>query len=149
MNDLDQNDYRKLIEMAPILCVDVILKLDGKYLLFRRCNEPLRGEWWVIGGRVRKGEDPLAAVTRKLIEETGLVKVDGFQFVGYYNEVFPFSSVGRGPYHTVSLVFTLELCDEDLSAIKLDAQHDSWGVDDDLPPGFAANLVTSTAGALP
>ena len=49
--------YTKIIEDLPIYCVDIIIKNDQEeYLLIKRNNEPKKGEWWVIGGRVLKGE---------------------------------------------------------------------------------------------
>lgn len=142
---LDQKDYAKVIECAPVLCVDVdLVTPDGKHVLFRRCNEPLKGEWWVIGGRVWKGEDPVNAARRKLREETGLdFKPDRLTFVGYYNEVFEFSSLGRGKYHTVSLVYRATITA--VNAVRLDAQHSDWTLADRLPNGFTANLLTEGA----
>jgi len=54
---IQENLYKKILEYLPILCVDVIIKdLNGSILLIKRNNEPLKGEWWVIGGRVLHGE---------------------------------------------------------------------------------------------
>jgi len=53
----------------PILCVDVILRnRKGEYLLLKRLNEPKKGRWWPVGGRVSGGE-LTAAARRKVREE--------------------------------------------------------------------------------
>lgn len=141
---LDQRDYAKVIECAPVLCVDVDLVLpSGSHVLFRRCNEPLKGEWWPVGGRVWKGEGPEAAARRKVREETGLEIIPArLRFVGYYNEVFEFSSLGRGKYHTVSLVFQCPVSTEELKVMRLDGQHSEWTLADRLPNGFTTSLLT-------
>jgi ADP-ribose pyrophosphatase YjhB (NUDIX family) len=60
----------------------------GRLLLIRRANEPGRGLWSLPGGRVEPDETDNKAVSRELLEETGL-------------EVIPGTLVGmvlRGPY---------------------------------------------------
>jgi ADP-ribose pyrophosphatase YjhB (NUDIX family) len=60
----------------------------GRLLLIKRANEPGRGLWSLPGGRVERDETDNKAVSRELLEETGL-------------EVIPDTLVGmvlRGPY---------------------------------------------------
>ena len=51
---LPENIYKEIISNIPILCVDIILtnKNKNKFLLIKRNNEPLKNEWWIVGGRV-------------------------------------------------------------------------------------------------
>lgn len=130
--NLTAADYRAVIDRVPVLCVDVDLQTrDGRHVLFRRVNEPLAGEWWVLGGRVFKGETGTAAATRKLREEAGVeVAPARLAFRGYYQRVFDRSAFGPGPYHTVSLVFE---CPCDPGQIRLDGQHSEWALFDRLP----------------
>ena len=67
----------------PIVGVGGVIVEDGKVLLVRRKYEPLKGHWSLPGGMVEIGEMLEAAVTRELLEETGLA-VD----VGPVIEVF-------------------------------------------------------------
>ena len=53
--------YKDIIKSVPILCVDILINLDDKYLLIKRNDNPLKGEWWVPGGRVLLGEDCISA----------------------------------------------------------------------------------------
>lgn len=135
MSKLNHDDYARLISFAPVLCVDVILREpEGQYILFRRENEPLKGEWWVVGGRVEKGEKIEDVVRRKLFEEINTFKFSTPNFTGgWYEDFFEFSSVGRGAYHTVSLVFEATVDPKD---IRLDGQHSEWKLVDELPLQF-------------
>lgn len=63
---------------------------DGEHrlLLVRRANEPGRGRWSLPGGRVEAGETDEQAVTREVLEETGIaVAVD--HHVGSVTRVAP------------------------------------------------------------
>src|SRR5439155_16307251 len=67
----------------PIVGVGAVIVDDGNVVLIRRKYEPLKGHWSLPGGMVEIGETLEAALTREMLEETGLV-VD----VGPVIEVF-------------------------------------------------------------
>ena len=67
----------------PIVGVGAVIVDAGKVVLIRRKYEPLKGHWSLPGGMVEVGETLEAALTRELLEETGL-SVD----VGPVIEVF-------------------------------------------------------------
>src|SRR3990167_946955 len=71
-NIIPEKEYRKIVGLVPIVCVDVVLAYRGKYILVKRATEPLKGLWWVVGGRLRKGETTRLAAKRKVWEEVGL-----------------------------------------------------------------------------
>ena len=56
----------------PIVGVGVVIVEDGRALLVRRGNEPLKGEWSIPGGVVELGETLREAAAREAKEETGL-----------------------------------------------------------------------------
>jgi colanic acid biosynthesis protein WcaH len=127
--------YHRIIEVLPILCVDVIVtNTRGEYLLIRRANEPLKGEWWVIGGRVLKGETLEQAAVRKVLEETSL-NVQAVHPVGYYEALSqenPFGLDSR--LHAVSVVFSTVV--DDRQQIRLDDQSMDWKYAQELPADF-------------
>ena len=70
---IEEKLYKKIQEVLPICCVDVvILNKNKEFLLLKRKNEPAKDQWWVPGGRIKKGEKTEKAVLRKVKEETGL-----------------------------------------------------------------------------
>jgi colanic acid biosynthesis protein WcaH len=127
--------YKHIIEVLPILCVDVIItNTRGEYLLIKRANEPRKGEWWVIGGRLLKGETLEEAVVRKVWEETSL-KVEAVHPIGYYEAVSQENPFGLAPrFHAVSVVFST-LVDDD-QQIRLDDQSIDWKYAQELPADF-------------
>ncbi len=59
----------------------VINDRHGRLLLIRRGHEPGAGLWSLPGGRIEPGESDQQAVTREILEETGL-RVDCGRLLG-------------------------------------------------------------------
>lgn len=127
--------YKKIVEVLPILCVDIIIKnQNGEYLLIKRANEPLKGQWWVIGGRVLKGENLEQAAKRKVKEEVGL-EIDNVKSVGYYEDVSETNPFGlTTPLHSISIVFSTIIENEKI--VTLDYQSSDWKYSKELPIDF-------------
>ena len=135
MNRIPAPDYEKIIDVLPILCVDIAARNDrGEYLLVKRSNPPKKDHWWVIGGRVLKGETLEAAAARKLKEEAG-VTADSLAPIGYMELPFDAHPFGRPVnYHAVSVVFRAELgAGQD---VTLDDQSSEWTWAPELPADF-------------
>ena len=122
--------YSQIIETITILCVDFILFFNNKYLLIKRNDNPLKGEWWVPGGRVLIGEDCIEAAKRKLNEELNF-PADNLKLYGIYEDLFDESSFGKHLYHTVSIVYFLEI--SSIDGIDLNSSSSAWKLRDKLP----------------
>lgn len=127
--------YKQILEVLPILCVDVVITNPrGQYLLVKRKGEPLKGQWWVVGGRVLKGETMEQAVVRKVKAEVGLTLMN-LRPIGFYEEVFsdaPFDV--QSGLHAVSVVFAGEAGDP--QTVRLDGQSEDWTYAGALPETF-------------
>jgi colanic acid biosynthesis protein WcaH len=129
--------YRKVQLSLPILCVDLLVRYQGKYLLIKRKEQPMKDVFWVIGGRVEKGEDLKRAAFRKLKQETGLTaRSRDMHMVGIYEDTYEESSLGRipGGYHTVAVVF--EVFVDSIEWLKLDDTSSEWGLFERPPERF-------------
>lgn len=131
MTFLPIETYKTIVDTMPVLCVDAIISNDiGEYLLIKRAVEPLKGEWWVPGGRVYKGETLEEGIKRKMREELGIeIRIMGAG--GYYEDHFhkdPLNAAGG--LHTLSIVFYVKPLNLD---VKLDIQSSEWGFFKDLP----------------
>jgi len=135
MNFIPLDEYSNIIKAMPVLCVDIVAKNSrDAYLLIKRVNEPKKNKWWVIGGRVLKGETLKDAARRKVKEETGL-RVNGLQPIGYFellNDVSPFGLPFK--YHTISVVFKAAI--NDGQVIELDNQSLEFKFVKKLPADF-------------
>jgi colanic acid biosynthesis protein WcaH len=128
-------DYKKIVAVLPILCVDIIIKNgQGEYLLIKRANEPLKDQWWVIGGRVLKGESLEDAAKRKVQEEVGL-EINNLKSIGYYEDAFETNPFGlTTPLHAISIVFSTIIADK--QRVTLDSQSSDWKYSNELPAKF-------------
>lgn len=122
MKTLPRRQYKKILEVMPILTVDGIIMHNGKYLLLKRANKPLQGEYWTPGGRVYKGERLVEAFKRKMFEEIGL-KVKVVSVVGFYEDFYKDNNLDIKMVHTVSVVFLAEV---DRFVIKMDSQSTDY-----------------------
>jgi ADP-ribose pyrophosphatase len=67
-------DYVNVLAITP----------EGKMLLFRQVKYAVEGESLApVGGYMEPGEDPLEAVQRELLEETGY-EAEDWRFLGHY-----------------------------------------------------------------
>ncbi len=115
--------YKKIHKTMIVVCVDLVVKHGKEFLLVKRKNDPLKGEWFLPGGRVYKGEGLRAAALRKLKEEVGLrgrvrkLLGAGEQFVkdGYYPKVSA---------HVVSFIFLVDT--KSKKSVQLDSQSEAF-----------------------
>ena len=135
MNFIPADDYTRIINVLPILCVDVVIQNPrDEYLLVKRASEPLKDQWWVVGGRVHKGETMEQAAIRKVKEEVSL-DIKNLRLIGYYEEIFRENSFNlKSGLHTISIVFSTVV--DESQQVKLDYQSTDWKYSNELPIGF-------------
>jgi len=115
-------DWETIVQSVPIVSVDLVTLTGDGVVLAKRTNEPAKGEWFVPGGRVRKGERLREAVHRVADEELG-VDVSIEQSLGTYEHLYETSEFGdSGGKHYVPHGFVVRT---ETNSFRLDAQHDA------------------------
>lgn len=139
-------DYKTFLEQMPVVCIDaIIMNNKGQYLLIKRKNEPLKGDYWVPGGRLLKNETLNDAVLRKVKEELG-IDSHVVMPIGVYEDFFDKSPLNPGNgLHTVSIVYLIIAGSEN---ICIDEQSDDWGWFDELPERLKKMTTFNTLGGL-
>ena len=112
---IEEELYKKILRVMPIPTVDAIVLNQGRFLLLKRRNPPVKGEWWLPGGRIRKGEELEEAVKREVLEETGL-ECEIIRQVGVINQIFP-------ECHTISNYYLVKSKSRD---VKLNREHNDY-----------------------
>lgn len=58
--------------LNPALAADAAVRRGDSILLIKRKFPPMQGAWALPGGFVERGENPIDAAVRELLEETGM-----------------------------------------------------------------------------
>lgn len=138
--EIELKKYKSIIKTIPIFCVDVIIQnQNSEYLLLKRNNNPMKGKWWIPGGRVLQCEMIIDAIKRKTYEEIGC-KIKKFKHYGFFERVFNSNSFENNiKYHTVSIVFKVKVKND--IKIKLCDQSSEWKWSKKLPRKLELNLI--------
>ena len=124
--------WADIVTHAPVPSVDLVVDCAEGVLLARRQNEPAKGEWFVPGGRVRKGE-PIHQTVHRVAREELAVDVTIEAELGTYNHFYETADVpDAGGKHYVAHGYRVT---PESESIELDDQHDDSDVfpADDLP----------------
>ena len=127
---IPDNFYKKIIDNLPIFCVDAVVVHQKGFLLVRRKNNPLKGRWFLPGGRVLRGEKTEAAVKRKIKEELG-IQVRVLMPLGYHEDFYKENEFNsKKGIHTIGIIFLVVPLSLD---VKLDNQSSDWKFSQKLP----------------
>lgn len=114
--------YKELLELMPIPCVDIVVRHKGQFLMVKRKNPPVQGQWWLPGGRIFKGETIVQAAFRKLKEETNLEGATIVKTLGPYETMFDDGPFGvKTGVHSINVVVLVDV--DDISGIVFDKDH--------------------------
>jgi colanic acid biosynthesis protein WcaH len=124
---LPENIHKICLESIPIVSVDIVILDDTKEktLLFKRKNNPLKGIFYTIGGRVLKNESLIDTALRKLKDEAGIEASNNeLSLAGFMEEFYEKSVYKDVDTHNVNIFFWyIALTKLD---IKTDSQHDKF-----------------------
>jgi len=107
MTYIPEEEYQKIISQIPIFCADFLIRCGDEYLLIKRENEPLKGVYWVIGGRLMFKETIKDFAHRVQMREIGRHFPD-FKLIGFSNYFFPDVKDKRAT-HTPTMLYLVEV----------------------------------------
>ena len=118
---IPEEEYREILKVMPVFCVDFLIRCKGEFLLIKRTQEPVKGVYWVIGGRMRYQETmenlAIRVQTREVGQYLGLGKT-----IGFSNYFFP-DVEGARATHTPTLLQLVDINE------KFDPQLDDTSAD--------------------
>jgi colanic acid biosynthesis protein WcaH len=133
---IPDDDWRTIVANVPIVSVDLLVRYDGGLVFGERQNEPVKGWWFLPGGRVQKGETRTEAVHRVAREELGL-SVEIVESLGAFEHFYDTSDVpGVDSKHYLANGYVVDVVADDATAVGdfvTDDQHDEVRVFD-APP---------------
>jgi colanic acid biosynthesis protein WcaH len=132
--------YHQFLESMPLACVDIAIVHQGAVLLVKREDAPARGQWWVPGGRVWKGETMRETAARKAREEVGLDCHVG-PILHTAETIFPDGPSGIAVHSINTCFFLYPASDRPDIQAHLDAHHAEAMWVRSIPPGLDPYVV--------
>jgi colanic acid biosynthesis protein WcaH len=128
---LDDITYRTIINSAPLISIDILLKKDNKVLLGRRVNKPAQGYFFSTGGRINKNETINNAMTRIALNELNIDLQSVPKFIGVFEHFYDDSIYENVSIHYVNIAYEYEV--EEIPDLPTE-QHSEykWFAIDDL-----------------
>lgn len=117
--------YTQILDAIVVACVDIVFTCDGKVLLGKRAWHP-QADWWIVGGRMRPGEELQVAASRHAKRDLALeLEGDRFAYLTTFSTAWRtrrHEPTDNGT-HTVSIVMTIELTQEEADSIRLNEEY--------------------------
>ena len=106
---LDDITFKTIIDSAPLISIDILLKKDGKVLLGKRINKPAQGYFFSTGGRVNKNETIDSAMARIAKNELNVELKYIPKFIGVFEHSYDDSIYENVSTHYVNLAYEYEV----------------------------------------
>lgn len=122
---LPDSIYSQALDALVVVCADIMPLYQGRVLLGRRQWQP-QADWWVFGGRMRKGELYQVAAARNTARELfsardeSAIEPGRFQLIGVYNLIWDrrAQEPTDGGCHHVSMTMMIRLTRKEVAVIS-------------------------------
>jgi ADP-ribose pyrophosphatase YjhB (NUDIX family) len=114
--------FSEIHKNTALLTVDVLIKYQGGWLLVHRDNVPAKGEYFPVGGRVKKGIPILEAIKNKAREECGLA-LEQIRCIGVSRQMFQTDPFGHEKGTDTTSIMFIAIGSGN---ITLDKHHDNY-----------------------
>jgi colanic acid biosynthesis protein WcaH len=106
---LDDQIFKTVIDLTPLISIDILIKKDNKVLLGRRVNKPAQGYLFSIGGRVYKNETIDSAMMRIAKNELNIELKLIPRFIGVFEHFYDDSIYQDVSTHYINLAYEIEI----------------------------------------
>lgn len=120
---LSPTAYKKILDLTPIACVDLLVVCGKEFALVKRNHEPLLGVLWLPGGRIFKGETFEKTIKRKLRDEMRISskKILSIKQLVTGETFFKTSAFGVST-HSINATFLVNVTEKNLDAHGSDGE---------------------------
>ena len=106
---LDDTTFKTIIDSAPLISIDILLKKDNKFLLGRRVKKPAQGYFFSTGGRINKNETIDNAMTRIALNEFNIELKFSPKFIGVFEHFYDDSIYENVSTHYVNIAYEYQV----------------------------------------
>ena len=106
---LDDATFKTVIDSAPLISIDILLKKGDKVLLGKRVNKPAQGYFFSTGGRINKNETIDNAMARVALNELNIELKSVPKFIGVFEHFYDDSIYKDVSTHYVNIAYEYEV----------------------------------------
>jgi len=106
---LDDRIFKTVVDSAPLVSIDILLKRNDKVLLGKRINKPAQGYFFSIGGRINKNETIDSAMNRIAQSELNIELKTVPKFIGVFEHFYDDSIYESISTHYVNLAYEYQV----------------------------------------
>ena len=106
---LDDQIFKTVVDSAPLISIDILIKKDNKVLLGRRVNKPAQGYFFSTGSRINKNETINNAMVRIAKNELNIELKSIPKFKGVFEHFYDDSIYQGISTHYVNLAYEIEI----------------------------------------
>jgi len=106
---LDNQIFKTVVDSAPLVSIDILLKKDNKVLLGRRVNNPAQGYFFSTGGRINKNETIDSAIVRIVKNELNIELKYTPEFIGVFEHFYDDSIYENVSTHYVNIAYEYQV----------------------------------------
>ena len=108
---LNDMTFKTIVDSAPLISIDILLKKGGKVLLGKRVNKPAQGYFFSTGGRIKKNETIDSAMVRIVKNELNIELKFMPEFIGVFEHFYDDSIYENVSTHYVNLAYEYEVAE--------------------------------------
>ena len=101
--------FKTVVDSAPLISIDILIKKSNKILLGKRINKPAQGYFFSIGGRINKNETIDNAMARVALNELNIDLKSTPEFIGVFEHFYDDSMYENVSTHYVNLAYEYEV----------------------------------------
>ena len=106
---LDDQIFKTVVDSAPLISIDILIKKGNKRLLGKRINRPAQGYFFSIGGRINKNESIDNAMARVALNELNIELKSAPKFIGVFEHFYDDSMYENVSTHYVNIAYEYEM----------------------------------------
>ena len=106
---LDYQIFKTVVDSAPLISIDILIKKGNKILLGKRINKPAQGYFFSIGGRINKNETIDNAMARVALNELNIDLKSTPEFMGVFEHFYDDSLYENVSTHYVNIAYEYEM----------------------------------------
>jgi len=138
---LDAKIFKTVVDSTPLISVDLLIKRGNKILLGKRMNNPAKGYFFSMGGRVYKNETIDNAMARIAKNELSIKLKLMPKFIGVFEHFYNDGIYQDVSTHYINLAYEIEVTEVSNFPVEQHSEYQWFTIDKLLKSKQVHNYV--------